>query len=236
MVINHRTNKSANAITVNYKEVLGVDWVNGIDTLLMSDYMDNVQHWINEIYKSTDFVYPRNKKDIFKAFELTDYKRLKVVIFGNEPYQTIHANGLAFGSIKVVGGINTLPHVVKIEKCLNPADLDKKKDFDPTLKSWAEQGILLLNTSLVSERGIQMKHGIIFRNFIREVVKQISDDSVDIIFVFTDTKQSNIFEKYIDKKYHHILHYNGIEEDSSIFEDINVILEEGYGVSNTIEW
>ncbi len=200
--------------------------------------MDNLQCYISEVYKATDFIYPKAQEDIFKALKLVKATDIKVVIFDDEPAPSPFSNGLAFGSYKPsnITYSTALKCSKNIGSCLDPTNEKEFKDFDTTLLSWAEQGVLLLNTSLISEYGNKMKHEYIFRNFIREVIKCISDVNVDVVFVFTSPSQSEKFEKYIDLDFNTILHYDGIDPDSSIFEDINRVLEEVGTRTNTIEW
>lgn len=237
MVVNHKTRISTNAVTVNYNRLFHATWVFSLNkSLISTPYMDNLQCYIDELYKATDFVFPRNKEDIFRAYELVAQARIKVVIFGNEPYQSVNSNGLAFGSFKTGRGLSSMLQTRKIQNCLHADRIDKAEEFDTTLRPWVRQGVFLLNTSLISELGEFMKHEIIFRNFIRETIKVISDDNMEVVFVFTSREQAERYSKYIDLDFHTILTYDGIDEDSSIFEDVNRVLEEQKGSGNKIEW
>lgn len=231
MVVHHRISSSVRAITIDYNKVLGESWTTVLTTpLLSTKYVNNLQHYIDETYKRTNFVFPRNQSDVFKAFKLTRAKDVRVVIFGDEPVQSGLANGLAFGAYRTktsqITEYNTTRDSRNIKKCLDPDDTKEMIDFDTTLMTWAEQDVLLLNVSLMSEYGSHMKHEYAFRNFIREVVKSINDLSTEVVFVFTSKHQEKHFERYIDTNFHTVLHYDGIDPDSSIFEDINQVLEE----------
>ena len=58
-------------------------------------YFRNLFKTIDKI-KETETVYPKSE-DIFRAFYLTDYEDVKVLIIGQDPYhQPNQANGLAF--------------------------------------------------------------------------------------------------------------------------------------------
>lgn len=239
MVIYHRIKESILAVEKDYSKLFGRSWTRLLsDPLLTTEYMDNLQCYISEAYKATNFIYPKAQEDIFKALRLTKADNIRVVIFGNEPAPSHYSNGLAFGAYKsTIGNYNNSLKCSKdIKNCLDPDDLEDFGDFDTTLLSWAEQGVLLLNTSLISEYGNIMKHEYYFRNLIREVIKCVNEVNVDVVFVFTDSLQSEKFERYVDTDFNTVLHYDGIDPDSSMFEDINQILETNGGKSNMIEW
>jgi uracil-DNA glycosylase len=90
-------------------------------------------------------IYP-SSKDVFKAFELTPLSDVRVVILGQDPYHNGQATGLAFGVNKP-----PIPPSLKIifkELCDQYDHRVSPDEFDFSLESWAEQGVLLLNTSL----------------------------------------------------------------------------------------
>ena len=241
MIVHHRIKESIYSLTKNYTQLLGSTWLTALSkNLLKSQYMNNLQHYIDETYKKSDFVYPRNQIDIFKPFKLTKATEIRVVIFGNEPAPGPTSNGLAFGAYRSATPgnqeLNSLKCSRDIKNCLDPDNLKDFKDFDCTLLTWAEQQVLLLNISPISEYGNVMKHEYIFRNFIREVVKEIDSSSSEVVFVFTSQNQYKHFEKYIDRNFHTVLQYDGIDPDSSIFEDINRVLDENSIDRTPIEW
>lgn len=240
MVVHHRIKESIRAIVKDYSNLIGNFWTTSLsEKLLKTEYFHNLQCYIEEVYNASDFIYPKLKSDIFRCLKLVRPSNVKVVIFGNEPEANVYSNGLAFGShTSISKNTQHLPDVIKtIKNCLDPANSKLIEEFDTTLESWAEQGVLLLNTSLISERGNEMKHEIVFRNFIREIIKEIVEVNVDVVFVFTSEKQEQTFKKYIDMDFHHILVFpKGITEHCSIFDDINIVLEETCGTSKVINW
>ncbi|MBW7055863.1 uracil-DNA glycosylase [Paracoccus bogoriensis] len=83
-------------------------------------------------------------KRLFAALEATPPEKVRVVILGQDPYPTPgHANGLAFS---VERGVALPRSLVNIFKELQ-ADLGGVP-ANGDLSFWAEQGVLLLNTSL----------------------------------------------------------------------------------------
>lgn len=92
------------------------------------------------VYPSTDF------DTIFKAFHLTPLEKVRVVIIGQDPYpRPQHPTGVCFG-IPAEEVSNGLPSSLRnIEKELAESGYELN---DHSLYSWAEQGVLLLNSRL----------------------------------------------------------------------------------------
>ena len=83
--------------------------------------------------------------DVFRAFRLTPFDRVKVVILGQDPYHDAgQAHGLAFS---VRPGVPPPPSLRNIFKELH-VDVDCPKPTDGCLEPWAKQGVLLLNAVL----------------------------------------------------------------------------------------
>lgn len=108
----------------------------------------------------------------FRALELTQAAKTRVIILGQDPYPTPeHAHGLAFSA---VDGIKPFPKSLSnIFKELN-TDLNVKRT-SPDLTTWAKQGVLLLNTSLSVEphtAGAHMDIG--WSDLTKEVITKLS--------------------------------------------------------------
>jgi uracil-DNA glycosylase len=109
----------------------------------------------------------------FKALELTPFDKVKVVILGQDPYHTKGmAHGLAF---------SVLPHINRIPPSLQNifreycSDLNYPKPRNGDLRSWAERGVLLLNTVLTVEEGKPNSHrGIGWEKLTYEVVRALA--------------------------------------------------------------
>lgn len=85
------------------------------------------------------------ESDVFNALRLTPLKQVRVVILGQDPYHDVgQAHGLCFS---VRPGIKIPPSLRNIYKELE-ADLGHEPVDHGCLTSWAEQGVLLLNTVL----------------------------------------------------------------------------------------
>lgn len=234
MVVKNKNKNSVVELSIDYKGLIGEHWVKTLnqDNFLESEYMQNLQLYIDEILKGSTYVYPSKLETMFRPFRLVSPIHTQVVIFADEPYRNVNANGLAFG-INKTNSTTLLP--IQLTRFMETLNKDKDS-FDVSLMSWAEQGILLLNTSLLSEIGGHADTKVIFRNFIRQVIKRLEEDAAEIVFVFTNKNQSDTFKKYIDPDFHHILEYDDITQNTTMFEDINNKLFEVYEIKNLIAW
>ncbi|RYX93674.1 MAG: uracil-DNA glycosylase [Comamonadaceae bacterium] len=99
-------------------------------------------------------VYPAQP---FRALELTPLSAAKVVILGQDPYHGPgQAQGLAFS---VPDGVRIPPSLRNIFKELARDPLVQAlTPRSGSLERWAEQGVLLLNTSLTVEDGLAGSH------------------------------------------------------------------------------
>lgn len=117
------------------------------------DYYLNIRNFLIQEYKERT-IYP-NMYDIFNALKYTPYEDVKVVILGQDPYHGPNqAHGLSFS---VKPGVPIPPSLVNIYKELN-SDLGCYIPNNGYLKKWADQGVLLLNTSLTVRAGQANSH------------------------------------------------------------------------------
>lgn len=140
-------------------------------------------------------------KDIFNAFKYCSFLSTKVVIFGQDPYfQSGLANGLAFSVDRHQKIPASLKNIYKeIENDVGPT-----KNKDGCLLSWAEQGILLLNTSLTVELSKPGSHSQIgWNNFICDVIKLINNKR-NVVFILWG-QHAKTYSKFITNKDHLIL-------------------------------
>jgi uracil-DNA glycosylase len=125
-------------------------------------------------------IYPAGNQ-MFKAFELTPFNSVKVVILGQDPY---HNPGQAHGlSFSVPDGVAPPPSLVNIYKELK-TDLGIDNGQKGNLTPWAQQGVLLLNTALTVEANAPMSHSKIgWNTFTDAVLSLISNQSQNVVFI-----------------------------------------------------
>lgn len=176
-------------------------WKEIIDNEMSKDYYKKLEEQIDKRYKTT-IVFPE-KKNIFKAFSLTNFDDLKVVILGQDPYHgEKQAQGLAFST---PSNIKNPPSMVNILKEISQ-DLQKEsicKDGD--LTSWAKQGVLLLNTILTVEKSKPKSHHKLgWEIFTDNIIKYINENCKDVIFLLWGAPAISK-TKLIDDSKHYIL-------------------------------
>lgn len=121
-------------------------------------------------------IFPK-EEDIFKCFQYFNIKDTKVVILGQDPYHKKNqANGLCFGS-----NYKQPPSLKNIAAELS-GDLNINL-LDFTLTSWAEQGVLLLNTALTVEEKKPGSHIKLWNKFTSSIIDELNNLNDPIIFV-----------------------------------------------------
>ncbi len=134
---------------------------------------------------------------IFNAFAQTPFEQVKVVLLGQDPY---HGPGQAQGlSFSVPAGVKPPPSLINIFKEIKTdIGVDMPLNYG-NLQSWAQQGVLLLNSSLTvraGEPGSHAKFG--WAQFTDAVIQKLSDERDGIIFLlwgkFAHQKQELINE------------------------------------------
>lgn len=151
------------------------------------------KYLINE-YK-TRVIYP-DKYDIFNALHYTDYKDVKAVILGQDPYHgTNQSHGLAFS---VKPGVRIPPSLRNIYKELS-TDLGLYIPNNGYLEKWAREGVLLLNTSLTVRGGEANSHRNIgweiFTDRIIELLSQREESLVFILWGNNAIKKEGLIDK-----------------------------------------
>lgn len=170
--------------------LLGNSWYQVIGDLLATEYMDQVNKHITELYHSPfSSVFPAPEY-LFNAFKQTTIEDLKIVLVGNAPYAMEEYQGLAY-SVDVSDKI--LPQPTQI--LLDAVETDIYDSFqllkDPNLQRWATQGVLLLNSVLTTEPG-KPHYDIGWERFIHNVLKRISERKKNIAYLLLGNGQQFI--------------------------------------------
>lgn len=176
------------------------DWDNLLQEEFKKDYYLNLRKILINEYK-TKQIYP-DMYDIFNALNFTPYKDVKVVILGQDPYHGPNqAHGLSFSVNK---GIKTPPSLLNIYKELN-SDLGCPIPNNGYLKKWADQGVLLLNTSLTVIAGKPNSHKSIgWSIFTDKIIECLNERNDPIIFILWGSNAISK-EKIITNPIHYIL-------------------------------
>lgn len=127
------------------------------------------------------------RKDIFNAFHFTPLSKVKVVIFGQDPYHGLYnglpvAHGLSF-SVDYGTPIPESLNNIFQELQRDPYVRGFRKPDHGNLIHWAKQGVLLLNTCLTVRKGEPGSHGSIWMGFINKVISAIMKVNKKTIFL-----------------------------------------------------
>jgi uracil-DNA glycosylase len=126
-------------------------------------------------------VYPDAGRE-FYALKRTPFNAVKAVILGQDPYHGPgQAQGLAFS---VPRGVKTPPSLRNIFKEI-AADLGgDPDDRPPDLTSWADQGVLLLNSILTVEAGQPASHRHLgWEELTDQIIKGLGAKRTHLVFM-----------------------------------------------------
>ena len=147
-------------------------------------------------------IYPP-KDSWFKALEYSSFDKTKVIILGQDPY---HQEGQAEGlSFSVPKGIVIPPSLRNIFKELQSDDVSFSKPEHGNLVSWANQGVLLLNSVLTVEQNSPASHANKgWENFTDKVIQILSSNKNNLVFILWGA-YANKKSELIDSSKHLIL-------------------------------
>jgi uracil-DNA glycosylase len=176
-------------------------WKKVLEATFSKPYFENIAAFLKTEKAQGKIIYPPGSL-IFHAFEKTPFKKLKVLLLGQDPY---HGKGQAMGlSFSVPKGIRQPPSLINIFKELHD-DVGAPTPETGDLTPWAEQGVMLLNAALTVRAGEPNSHSKIgWHQFTDAVIKKVSDEKEGIVFLlwgaFAHQKQ-----ELIDQTKHHVL-------------------------------
>ena len=177
--------------------ILNNDWKNLLEDEFGKEYYLSLRNFLVTEYK-TKTIYP-DKYDIFNALHFTSYKDVKVVILGQDPY---HGPGQAHGlSFSVNPGVRIPPSLLNIYKELN-SDLGCFIPNNGYLKKWADQGVLLLNTSLTVRAGEANSHkNKGWEVFTDKIISLVNEKEDPVVFLLWGNNAINKKNLITNKKH-----------------------------------
>ncbi|HIF9422070.1 TPA: uracil-DNA glycosylase [Photobacterium damselae] len=177
-------------------------WQNFLQQQQQQEYFEQIQSYVANARQQGKVVYPP-EDDVFSAFTATPLDQVKVVILGQDPYHgPDQAHGLSFS---VKPGVKTPPSLANMYKEL-ATDIDGFTiPGHGYLQSWAEQGVLLLNTVLTVEQGNAHSHAKIgWETFTDKVIEHIDQECEGVIFLLWGAHAQKKGKK-INTQKHHVL-------------------------------
>lgn len=154
-------------------------WREHIGAEFEKPYFSALTDFVRHEYTTTT-CYPPGSL-IFNAFNLCPFDRVKVVIIGQDPY---HEPGQAQGlSFSVPEGV---PFPPSLQNIFKEIQLDLGKPMPPTgdLTRWAEQGVLLLNTTLTvraHQAASHQRHG--WEQFTDAAIRALNAERENLVFI-----------------------------------------------------
>ncbi len=179
---------------------IGNSWDRVLQGEFDKEYYLKLREFLKAEYGSR-VIYP-DMYHIFNALKFTPYEKVKAVILGQDPYhQPGQAHGLCFSVQK---GVRTPPSLVNIYKELE-SDLGIKPPGHGNLESWANNGVLLLNTVLTVRRSSANSHaGKGWEIFTDRVIELLNARPEPMVFILWGKNAKNK-EELITNPAHYIL-------------------------------
>jgi uracil-DNA glycosylase len=213
------------------------DWNSLLAEEFEKPYFIKLMQVLKEAYR-LELIYP-SENDLFAALQLTSYAATKIVILGQDPYHgPDQAHGLSFS---VKPGVQIPPSLRNIFKELQ-SDLGYSIPEHGCLLSWAEQGVLLLNTVMSVKAGQANSHKKIgWQPFTNRIISLLNEREAPVIFILwgSDAQQK---AEFITNKQHHVIQsvhpsplssYRGFMGSKPFSEANRLLTENG---ESPIEW
>ena len=165
---------------LNIQQDLPTQWKSHLAAEFDKDYMQRLHKFLRAEKNQAKTILPHSSL-WFHALTTTDLDQVKVVILGQDPYPTPgHAHGLCF---------SVMPEVKPIPKSLINIYKEMEDDLgivntNGNLQSWADQGVLLLNSVLTVEAGKANSHqGQGWEQLTDRIIEVLNEQTSPIAFV-----------------------------------------------------
>lgn len=155
------------------------DWNEVLAPLFQAEEYQKIRNFLIAEY-SNHTVYP-DMYDLYNCFRFTPFSNVKAVLLGQDPYHNEgQAHGLCFS---VKDGVEPPPSLINIFKELK-SDLGCEPPKNSDLTKWANEGVLLLNTSLTVRAHQANSHSKCgWQWFTDNVIKLISEKKEHVVFI-----------------------------------------------------
>lgn len=165
-------------------------------------YFSETMAFVRQERANGKVIYPP-ESDVFNAFRLTEFHDVRVVLLGQDPYHGPNqAHGLCFS---VLPGIKSPPSLVNMYKELAQDIPNFTIPDHGYLKSWAQQGVLMLNTVLTVEQGQAHSHAKTgWETFTDKVIEAVNQHREGVVFLLWGAHAQKK-GRMIDRNKHHVL-------------------------------
>ncbi len=165
-------------------------------------YFSETMAFVRQERANGKVIYPP-ESDVFNAFRFTEFHDVRVVLLGQDPYHGPNqAHGLCFS---VLPGIKSPPSLVNMYKELAQDIPNFTIPDHGYLKSWAQQGVLMLNTVLTVEQGQAHSHAKTgWETFTDKVIEAVNQHREGVVFLLWGAHAQKK-GRMIDRNKHHVL-------------------------------
>ncbi|MCL1049104.1 uracil-DNA glycosylase [Shewanella abyssi] len=160
---------------------IDLSWKEFIQQQQQQDYFTALEAFVEAERTAGKVIFPP-KEQVLSAFEYTPLNEVRVVLIGQDPYHgPDQAHGLCFSVQK---GVKVPPSLVNMYKELSCDIEGFTIPEHGNLLSWAQQGVLMLNTVLTVEQGKAHSHAKSgWEIFTQNVLLHLNEQPQPIIFV-----------------------------------------------------
>lgn len=182
---------------------LPAGWQERLASEIQKPYFAELSRFLTHEYQSGVTVFPPQDK-ILRALQEVDYDKVKIVILGQDPY---HGDGQAVGLSFAVPN-SLMPKPPSLKNIFKEIESDVSVKVHPQhseLSSWANQGVLLLNTVLTVRRSQAFSHrdkG--WECFTDHIITLLNERLDPVIFILWGAPARQK-KKLISKPHHKVL-------------------------------
>ncbi len=167
-------------MTQDHRVKLEASWKAALQDEFEKPYMKDLGAFLRAEKAAGKIIYPPGPL-IFNALDSTPLPQVRVVILGQDPYHGFgQAHGLCFS---VQPGVAPPPSLQNVFKELK-RDLNLEIPRHGYLQHWADQGVLMLNTSLTVEQGIAGSHAKKgWQQLTDRIIEVVSEQRPNVVFM-----------------------------------------------------
>jgi len=167
--------------TSSFLPNLPPDWSSLLGDVFVADAYRSLVKFLQEEAGTGHKILPPDEQ-VFRAFHLTSYQEVKVLLLGQDPY---HTPGIAHGLC-----FSVAPHIRSLPPSLRNIFLELRNDLgcripnNGCLDPWARQGLLMLNAALTVRAHRPNSHRLPWKFFTDAVIQFVNAKSDRVVFVF----------------------------------------------------
>ena len=222
----------------NWSNEISLDWSLALSNLISSNYSNNLNNFIDQIYLSGKEIYPI-KNNLFTPFKKCHLKDVKIVIIDNRPVKDSRSSGIGRGIVESSILIKDLPRELReFRDCIYETIYGNQYsiiNFDNSLNDYCDQDMLFLNCSMCVEK--DKDYTTVWKHFIRNVIQEINKRKENIVYLFLTGGNLDL-RNYIDESKNKVIinPFLVLPRYSTIFTELDEYIENNYTSHVRISW